>query len=202
METPKVNVPKVSVQNVNGDTSSDGQQSQNTKEESSIGARQSTGTNSELIRVSPTDVFVLAFLAWRVLDDFGETDDCPIDVKMDRFLNAIYRSLPATCAEGTHDVIAQDTRVLQLAGVGRTVRPKISIMGKTSKNIDDLVYDYHMTYNHDGKEPCVEQLTYWEFRRLFLYFVPGDHHPESAPIQLFWGLLHELIVSYKYHDWS
>lgn len=32
---------------------------------------------------------------------------------------------------------------------------------------------------------------YW---RLFGYFIPHEHDENSAPIQLFWGIMHEIMV--------
>lgn len=192
METPKL--PRVSVKRADGDTSSDGLQSHVSDDEPILEARSTLETNASFPRIENVPL-VTAFLAWRVLDDFGETDGCSIDVKMSRFLNAIYRSLSAVCEEKPRNAITYNasSRVSQKAGIDRSARPKITIQGKVSRDVDDLVYE--ITQEVKRTEPSIEQKLFWEYRRLFNYFVPTEHDPNSAPVQLFWGLLYEIVVS-------
>lgn len=126
------------------------------------------------------------------LDDFGETDDCPVNIQTRRFLNAIYDSLPATCTEANVNREARAAADRPSPRIGRSARPKIHIVGRVRKEVDDL--GYHRSIGKS--EPPIEQRLWWESMKLYKYFISTEEsHHDFAPIKLFWGALYELMVS-------
>lgn len=83
---------------------------------------------------------VKAFLGWRVVDDFGETDDRPVALQAQRFLGAIYTSLAAACNKVNIDSGVQIPMNSHSPRLGRTAQPKIIVEGKTRRDVDDLGY--------------------------------------------------------------
>ena len=95
MDTPIP--PAVSVQDADGDTITeqrDGQYTDNFSPHETTSTRTITYPTYE--ELDPVPV-VSPFLEWLVLDDFGHRDESASEVKVNRFLFAIYRSLSAAC---------------------------------------------------------------------------------------------------------
>ena len=189
MDTPKP--PPVTISKMDGDSSSEAHSMNESDHESLVGAgSMQIMEKSSFERVNKVPV-VRAFLAWRVVDDFGETDDCPTDIQTRRFLSTIYNSLPATCTDANVD---RDSRTLldrKGPRMGRSAQLKLSIQGKTRRLVDDLGYDRSI----GQKKPPVEQKLWWESQDFFAYFIStGELHQDFAPILLFWGALYEIMV--------
>jgi len=185
METPKQ--LKVTVKDADGDESSKERQVSGADEGSLIEARPTSSSPSGDFRILDPVPVVRALLAWPVVDDFGETDNCPVEVRTKRFLNAIYGSLAAVCAEANVALGESGGRGLESE---RSARPKISVEGRTARAVDDLGYER----SYGESEPSIEQQVWWETLRLFNYFMIREHDAYSAPIRLFWGAVYELMV--------
>ena len=142
--------------------------------------RASVPRDADFAVLDPVPI-VLPFLAWSSEDN--PDGSCRFLVA-DRFLYMIYSSLMALCPESgpcrlDNLEIARSRNTSILNG-----RPKISIIGKTVHEVAEAC---------EGRHPQVS--LHCEMRRLLAYFVPDGHGDKSAPIQLYWGAAHELLVS-------
>lgn len=262
MDTPKL--PALSVEDTDSNTLANQQDGQDSDTES-LYKMTPTRTGMSLVFEEFRSVpLVRPFLAWIVLDDFGNQHQFSPEVKVNRFLSAIYHSLSATCmsqnsvpgpqvvlvpdlnqntTNGQTLQIGQTTTASQSPQVGPTLqgevpdqtgqisppgqallsahtltagqtsqtgyshqaiqvlptqasrsgRPKISVIGRTSKDVDDLTYN--LQQNTGGNDTIIEQTFRKETVKLFRYYVPRIYDETIAPVRLFWGLLYELIVS-------
>ena len=191
MKTPKPNIPKVSIKGADSDSDVGSKVARDTDEESGAEEHSTSGHIATFARLEPVP-FVSAFLSWQILDEFGEPDDSSHTVKTNRFLIAIYRALPATCEGDMVERAANAPQAEHVARVSTSARSKISIAGRTLLQVDRLIDD--MGLGTAKQAPSVEQKLRWSFSKLFNFFVPGDHDRKTAPIQLFWGALYELLV--------
>ena len=190
MDTPKP--PRVTIRKMDGSSGTDEHSMNESDHESLAGAGSVQSMQNSSFKKLEKIPVVRAFLAWRVVDDFGETDDCPAEIQTRRYLNTIYDSLPATCTHANLDQDSHTSLEWNTPHLRRSGRPKLRIKGKTRRNVDDLGYD-----RSDGQEePSVEQRLWWESRDFFKYFISeANFHQDFAPILLFWGALHEMMVS-------
>ena len=188
METPKP--PKVKLNNTDSEAGSEAGHSSGVGDEPLAKERRTSHATSTVFKKLDEVPIVKPFLEWRVLDDFGETDGCQVDQQANRFLNAIYWSLPAICSHKESDPGPQSAsgkRTVELPG---NSRPKISIQGKSRQDADGLAFE--RSYGKGGSS--VEQDLYRESRRLLAYFVSKQYDKDAAPIRLYWGLVHKLMV--------
>ena len=190
MDTPMA--PRVSVGDADGNTIGERQEAQNSDTESlhqtTPPAR--TATNTIYEELEPVPV-IRPFLHWDIFDDFGNPDESAPEVKVNRFLSAIYRSLHASCALQSAPSAPQAAQTPQAS---HGAKPSISVIGRTAKDADDLTYRFQEQAHQ--KDPIIEQKFRKETVKLFSYYVPATAHNENlAPLRLFWGLLYELIVS-------
>ena len=191
MKTPRPAIPKVSVKNTEGDSDQDSkltiESGHAIGDDEGTGAETSTAI-SELISVP----VVSAFLAWDIRDEFGERDESSVETKVNRFLKAIYRALPATCKDNVVERLASPTQTEQITQTGRSARPKIEIVGKTLSEVQELVDT--MDSITSGEEYSIERRMLEECTKLFGLFIPSVCERRSEPIKLLWGTLYELIV--------
>ena len=191
MKTPRPAIPKVSVKNTEGDSDQDSkltiESGHDIGDDERAGAETSTAS-SELKSVP----VVSAFLAWDIRDEFGEKDDSSVGTKVNRFLKAIYRALPATCQDDVAGQSASATQTEQITRTGKSARSRIKIVGKMLNEVQDLVYTRKS--NTSGKEYPMERRMIEECTKLFNFFIPSVHERHSEPIKLFWGALYELMV--------
>ena len=96
MDTPKP--PALSVQDTDGNTITERQDAQISDTESLHKATPArTASDRTYKELNPVPV-IKPFLEWFVLDDFENRDESAPEVRVDRFLSAIYYSLSASCA--------------------------------------------------------------------------------------------------------
>ena len=264
MDTPMP--PAFSVQNADGNTMAENPQFHR----SDTGSLHKTtsaafATNRIYDELDPVPV-VESFLEWLILDDFGIQDCSASDVKIKRFLSAIYPTLSASCAlpstllapqtvqastlgqTSHHGHVAQPVQLSQTysniqvgqslqgessspnnrsSATRRTLQPgqappttpttradqrsppsqgiltqasgsgrsKIVVIGRTSKEVDDLTYSFTLQQQTVGQATIMEQQFRKETAKLFSYYVPTTYDEMLDPVRLFWGLLYELIVS-------
>ena len=262
MDTPKP--PAISVQDADGKIVTERQDAQYSDSESLHKATSArTATDRKYKELNPVPV-IKSFLEWFVLDDFGNRDESRPEVRVDRFLSAIYHSLSASCAsQNTEEApqaaqtpqsgqnpaqlhaaqteqmtiasqnpqvgpvlqgvstgqggqitssglpslpgqtlpIGQTSQVSQTASSAQMLptqanaigRPKINVIGKTARDVDDLRYE--LMNQPGGGDTNIKQQLRKETVKLFDSYVPKMHSKTLAPVRLFWGLLYELIVS-------
>ena len=225
MDTPEL--PAISVQDADSNPITEQEGAQKSATESlQEPTRAMTAMNPTYPKLDP--IPFRPFLEWLVLDDFGNRDESTAEVKVDRFLSAIYGSLTAECASQSTAVAPQaaqtlrtahnsipehaaltgqttagsqdpqpgqspqaaQMRVTQADGTGRQI---IRVIGKTSKDVDDLTY--RLRQQADGNETMIEQQLRNETAKLFSYYLPTTHNELLDPVRIFWGLVYELIVS-------
>ena len=87
---------------------------------------------------------------------------------------------------------APQTLLAQASGSGR---PNILVVGRTSKEVDDLTYLFMSQQQSVSNVTIIEQQFRKETAKLFSYYVPKTYDETLPPVRLFWGLLYELIVS-------
>jgi hypothetical protein len=191
MKTPKGNVPKVSIQKSDSDPDFGSRHTHDTGDESDPDQASPVNAPAAFKRLNAVPV-ISAFFEWRILDEFGEPDECPLDDKLKRFLSAIYRSLPAAIGGGANERANANTRVAQGTRPGNVARPKLLIDGKTLSEVRSFVHA--IVPGRSGSNASSALKLYGACERLFDYFLPGAHDEQSAPIQLFWGAIHEIMV--------
>ena len=191
METPRPDVPKVSVNDTEGDSDPDSELTPESDHEIGDQERAGAGTSTGFSELKFVPV-VSAFLAWDIRDEFGEKDDSSVETKVNRFLKTIYRALPATCQGDVAEPLKSATKTEQITRTGESARPGIDIVGKTLSEVQHLVY----TRDSDtsGKDYPMERRMIEECVKLFNFFIPSVHERHSEPIKLFWGALYELMV--------
>ena len=237
MDTPEL--PAISVQDPDSNTITEQEGAQNSASDSlHETTRAMTATNPTFPKLEP--IPYTPFLEWHVLDDFGNRDESTPEVKVDRFLSAIYRSLTADCAPQSTAAAPQAAQTLRTGqnsmqgyptlteptAVGRqdpqpgqrppteqpsqpsqspqaaqipvtqadgTGRQNIKVVGKTTKDVDDLTY--RLRQQADGNETMIELQLRTESKELFGYYMPTSHNELLDAVRIFWGLVYELIVS-------
>ena len=191
MRTPGADVPKVSVENTEGDADQDSrlttESGHDIGHEERASAEASNGPSE--LRYVPV---VSAFLAWDIRDEFGEKDDSPIETKVNRFLKAIYRALPAICQASVAEPSANAPQTEQITRTGENTRRKIDIVGRMLSEVQKLV-DARELDRSENEYPTEKRMIE-ECTKLFNFFIPGVHDKHSEPIKLFWGALFELMV--------
>ena len=143
MDTPEI--PAISVQDADNHPSTEQEGAQNSATESlHETTRAVTGTNTTYPKLDP--IPFRPFLEWRVLDDFGNRDESTPEVKVDRFLSAIYRSLTAECASPSTAAAPQAAQTLQTGQDSISVRAALT--GQTTAGRQDPQL---------GQRPPIEQ---------------------------------------------
>lgn len=140
---------------------------------------------------------VRAFLAWRVMDEYGEINDCSVDVKTGRFLSTIYELLPARCVDGILDSGGRTTQYRPIPGFKGSPRPLLDIVGRT---VDDVRAMGSIASSRET-DITIQKKLFTEYEGLFGFFVPKEHDRGSAPVRLFWGSLYALLVSLALTLW-
>lgn len=194
MKTPKPSKkanPKISVKNADTDSESGSKTAHESDEESLPDEEPLSGATAAFDRLVDVPI-ISSFFAWPILDEFGEPDESPLEDKLDRFLNAIYRSLPVRLAGRANEAPTDNARAEYTTKAGLGARPKLSFNGKTFTDIEDCLRT--ITSDHVGAATSVAQKITRAYMKLFHYFLPKDVDQQSAPVQLFWGAVDELVV--------
>lgn len=184
--------PRVLVGDADGNTTGERQEAQHSDTESlhqtTSPARTATNTIYRELESVPV---IKPFLHWNILDDFGNRDDSAPEVKVNRFLSAIYHSLHASCALQS---ALSAPQAAQTPEASHAAKPSILVLGRTAKDAHDLTYTLQEKAHQS--DPILEQKFRKETVKLFSYYVLATADNETlAPVRLFWGLLYELIVS-------
>ena len=191
MKTPKPakkDNPKISIKTADTDSES-GSKTAHESDEDSL-------PEEELLPIPPMAFeklenapIISSFFEWRILDEFGEPDESPLKDKLNRFLNAIYRSLPVILTERPNETSASNIRERSTIRVQRDARPKLFLVGKTSTEIEDL-----LASGRAGGDASVSRKLFRAYTKLFKYFLPDLVDEQTAPVKLFWGAVYEILV--------
>ena len=135
---------------------------------------------------------VSPFLEWRVIDESGDKDACPPLERVNRFINLIYRNLPAGVGHTTDGfAIAKTTIPLPTTPQLAAAKKKPSIAAKTS---DDAIKALiQVTANKSKEHEEVARQVNALFSKVRDAFLPDNYMPESDSMKLFWGALTEII---------
>ena len=135
---------------------------------------------------------ILPFFQWRIIDESGEKVDCEPLERVDRFIDLIYRNLPAAVADTTGAFINPNASNPKRSTAQRVLTTKkITIKARTS---DDLVDELlHIFANRTDEDAQIARGLHAICSRTLTCFLPNDYDPERAPVKLFWGALYEII---------
>lgn len=135
---------------------------------------------------------VYPFFQWRVIDEYGGKNENTQLERMDRFLNLIYRNLPAAVGDTTDGFANVDkTEPRSRTAALAVARKKPSIGGKTAKGVKlELI---QVAANRSKEHAEIAQKTFALVVKVFNSFLPKDYEPQGAPMRLFWGALHEIV---------
>lgn len=135
---------------------------------------------------------VLPFFQWRVIDEYGgKYENTPLE-RVDRFLNLIYRNLPAAVGETTDGLAHVDkTDPRSKTAALAAARKKPSIGGKTAEEVTQELIQ--VTANRSKEHAEIAQKTFALVVKVFNSFLPKDYEPQCAPMRLFWGALYEIV---------
>ena len=194
MKTPKPSKkanPKISVKNADTDSESGSKTAHESDEASLLDEEPLSDAPAAFDKLVDVPV-ISSFLAWPILDEFGEPDESPLEDKLNRFLNAIYRSLPVRLAGRADEAPTDNARAGYNTKAGLGARPKLTFDGKTLTDIENSFRS--VSSDHVGEDTSVAQKITRAYIKLFYYFLPKDVDEQSAPVQLFWGAVVELEV--------
>ena len=154
-----------------------------------LGAYMSTGqSDGEGARVPPV---TLPFLAWQIVDEFGELDPLDLDDRFERFLRAFILDLPVPVNMSKEE----RARRPKQASVQRVAaKASISIAGKTFAEARSKI-------EADGNDAFAIELSE-KFKELLGLFLPESHaiDSESDPIRLYWGAVSVIAVWILLHS--
>ena len=133
---------------------------------------------------------VLPFLAWQIKED---PDDSSPVILSNQLLETIYRSLPVFCRGTLVDANGSLTGARDPTEPRLSTGSKVSIKGKLAQEVVDFARSIN---NSGGRHGCESEIRFYkQMKRLFDYFVPKEHDPNSAAVQLYWGAIHEILGS-------
>ena len=191
MRTPKRDLPKFSKMDGDPDSPSGDQTDDDPYWE---GTEQFETEPEVLYTHLDTVPIVSPFLEWQILDEFGEPDPSPLSHKLDRSLNAIYGSLPIICSTDTVEISDFGSARHGVSGkLGKSTRAKLRVGGKTSIDVNTLLMTKTLEVNLS--QQALKQELFQELQKLFGRFIPQKHDINSKPIQSYWGMVFEILVS-------
>ena len=135
---------------------------------------------------------VSPFLEWQVIDESGDKDACPPLERVNRFVNLVYRNLPAGVGHTT-DGFANAKTIIPLPTTPHVAaaRKKPSVAAKTRNDATQAVIQVTANKSKEHLEVAEQvNLLFFKVRNTFL---PDNYMPQSDLIKLFWGALTEII---------
>ena len=146
--------------------------------------------DAESTQPKPASVpaLVRPFLAWKIRDEPAGSSQLLVT---NRFLETIYSSLPAICQGCRFDQTDNYAEIESLNTPRFKDRSKISIEGKTEHQVAELVQSLEKK-TYPGLKTRFKQF-FLSMSRLLAYFVPQEHDPGFAAIQLYWGAVYEML---------
>lgn len=133
---------------------------------------------------------VKPFLAWPVLDEFGERDELSLTDRVDKFLRAIYIALP------TGDVMSTQERAMQpkLATAQRIgVKGSTVIAQQSPEKIRAHLAGISSNSIGSNGSHLFASEVFLQFETILVLFLPDPYKADSAPIGLYWGAVFEIV---------
>lgn len=137
---------------------------------------------SEASKAIDTGLIVAPFLAWPILDEYGDIDTQPLHHRIDKFLNAIYVVLVMGDKISKQAVRPTLAAAQQAAGIQNIPRVGVSVA------------DVDRYMMQDGRSLLAIKI-YKQCKNILQIFLPQEYSSDSMPMQLFWGMVHEICVS-------
>ena len=135
---------------------------------------------------------VLAILQWRVFDDTRDEDHLPTPEEVNRFVDLIYRNLPAFVGDRTSGfsvsgsaVQGSDSNLVVAAG------GKPSIKARTREEIVVLLHQMATSKPREDVDSLRELLRL--LREVWSTFLPIDYEPQNLLKRFFWGAAYEIV---------
>lgn len=128
---------------------------------------------------------VKPFLAWPILDEFGELDPLDLDDRCQRFLRAFVLDLPVPIIMTKGE---RARRPKQASAQRVAAKATVSIAGKTLTEVRNKI-------QADGNNAFAIEICD-KFKELLRLFLPDQFgiESESDPIQLYWGAVYVITV--------
>ena len=163
------------------------------EDEGEDGVRDGTTATSSVTfdRIEKVPI-VSPFLEWQVIDESGDKDACPPSERVNRFINLIYRNLPAGVGDTTDGFAnAKTTIPLPTTPQVAAAKKKPSLAAKSPNDaIQALI---QVTANKSKEHSEAAQQVNALFSKVRDAFLPPNYMPQSDPMKLFWGALTEII---------
>lgn len=194
MKTPrhsKKKKPKISIQKADTDSES-GSKTAHESDEESLPDEEPASEAPVIFEKLHIVPVISSFFEWRILDEFGEPDESLLKDKLNRFLNAIYRSLPVTLNGSANEAPANNARPKNTTKAGIDARPRLFIVGKTVRETE--VSFRNATSGQAEDDSSAARKLFRAYAKLFDYFLPRIADEQSAPVLLFWGAVFEILV--------
>ena len=130
---------------------------------------------------------VTPFLAWPVLDEFGEPDGLSLSDRVDKFLRAIFIALP------TGNVMSTQERAMQpkLATAHRIKAKESTVIAPHGSDITRKHLAGIPTGSNDSHLFALQ--VFEQFELILTLFLPDPYKANSAPIGLYWGAVYEIV---------
>ena len=153
-----------------------------------VGEEPPSAQKYEEVKVVP---IVQPFLEWRIIDEFGEKNECSAQEVVKRFLSVIYRNLCAEIGEST----AGFNNWKSTGNVARvktaTAREKPHTKGRTFKKVEQASLERFA--NRPVEEGRVANEARLLLEQLANAYFRTNYDENSAPLSLFWGAAWEVF---------
>ena len=189
--------PKPTLDGASGDSSSTAAaaaavKSDNEDEEEDRVRHGTTATSSVTFDRIEKVPIVSPFLKWQVIDESGAKDACEPLERVNRFIDLIYRNLPAEIGDTT-DGFANAKTTISLSTTPQlaAAKKKPSIAAKTPENAREALTQVNANKSEEHKEVARQVIAV--FSKVRDAFLPREYMPDSNSMKLFWGALTEII---------
>ena len=135
---------------------------------------------------------ITPFLQWRVVDESGDKDLCPLTERVDRFLSLIYRNLPVAVGARTEGFAIANKATMSTANPPSAARHKPFIRGKTYYEVKEELIQ--ITAHKPKEVSDIASQVYGLLASILGYFLPSDVPPSSDAVSLFWGAIFEVVT--------
>ena len=133
---------------------------------------------------------VTPFLAWPVLDEFGEPDEHSLSDRVEKFLRAIFIALP------TGNVMSMQERAMlpKLATAQRIgAKRRIQIVAQSSDTIRNHLAGLSPEKSGSNDSHLFASEVFEQFEMIIALFLPEPYKADSDPVGLYWGAVYEII---------
>ena len=167
--------------------------------EEDVQDHEEAGLQAGLVEAPPAEYdriedvpIVKPFLHWRIIDESGDRDECPMNERVDRFLNLVYRNLPAAVGDTTSGFIESpgSTSNVALTSLAKGMK-KASIRGKSQEDVSSELLRSMINYSEEHRRVARAVLNLMP--KILVSFLPREHESQAIFRNLFWGAVHEIL---------